>query len=412
MLRWRKLLDHVLQYYCRPRLAKLDPPVLIALRLGLYQLRFLDRVPPRAAVHESVALAASARRSAGGLVNAVLRNYLRADHPWPHRRGDERLFLYTGLSHPDWLVDRYTAAFGRDRAIDRLEANNRSPKMFLRVTARRDVAAVRRGLEEVGVLADRFPLAPRCLQVIRGNPVGTPLHREGAFQIQDAGSQLVGWLLPLDGARRALDACAAPGGKAAILAERLDPRRLFAADVRPRRAALLARTVRRLGAPGVLPLAADAARPPFPEGSFDRVLLDVPCSGLGTVARNPDIKWTSSPERLRALARAAESIAAAGLRLLAPGGLALYSVCSLEPEETSEAVAKLLEACPGLKQVSLSGQLPPPLHDLLDEDGAVRIAPESRGTDGYFAALLQRVSDGTTGLPALGAPPAPQRARP
>ena len=391
VLRWRRSLDYALDAYSRRPVAKLDLPVRTALRLGLYQLRYLDRVPASAAVHESVSLAAtSARPGAAGLVNAVLRAYLRADHPWPRPGGDRDLYLRAGLSYPDWIVDRCLGQLGTEGARRRLEAGNRSPTVFLRVSRRLALDEVRERLGEEGVETERFPIAPRCLRVTSGNPQDSSVFREGDIHIQDAGSQLVAWLLPVDGARRCLDACAAPGGKAAILAERIEPRPLIAADLRPGRVDLLDSTVRRLAAGNVLPLAADAARPPFAAGTFDRILLDVPCSGLGTLARNPDIKWTASPARVRELAETAGHIARAAADLLASGGMLLYSACSLEPEETTETVRGLLAARPGLRQVSLADRLPEALAPLVDDEGALALAPEDHGTDGYFAALLQR----------------------
>ena len=391
VLRWRRALDYALDTYSRRPVAKLDLPVRIALRLGLYQLRYLDRVPASAAVHESVSLAAaSARPGAAGLVNAVLRAYLRADHPWPHPGGDRGLYLRAGLSHPDWMVDRYLGQLGYEGARRRLEASNRSPTVFVRVSRRLALEEVRKRLAHEGVESERFPIAPRCLKVTSGNPRNSSLLREGAIHIQDAGSQLVAWLLPVDGARRFLDACAAPGGKATIFAERIEPRPLIAADLRPGRVGLLDATLRRLSAGNVLRLAADAARPPFAAATFDRILLDVPCSGLGTLSRNPDIKWTASPTRVRELAEAAGRIAGAAADLLSPGGMLLYSACSLEPEETDETVRGLLAARPDLRRLSLADRLPEALVPLVNEDGALRVAPEDHGTDGYFAALLRR----------------------
>lgn len=391
VLRWRRSLDYALDSYSRRPVGELDLPVRTALRLGLYQLRYLDRVPASAAVHESVSLAAaSAPPGAAGLVNAVLRAYLRADHPWPRPGGDRDLYLRAGLSHPDWMVDRYLRQLGYEGAKRRLEASNRSPAVFVRVSRRSALDEVRKRLAQEGVETERFPIAPRCLRVAGGNPRNSSLVREGAIHIQDAGSQLVAWLLPVDGARRCLDACAAPGGKATIFAERIEPRPLIAADLRPGRVDLLDSTVRRLAAGNVLRLAADAARPPFAAATFDRILLDVPCSGLGTLARNPDIKWTASPARVRELAETAGRIARAAADLLGSGGMLLYSACSLEPEETTEAVRGLLSERPALRQLSLADRLPEALVSLVDDHGALRVAPEDHGTDGYFAALLQR----------------------
>ena len=323
-------------------------------------------------------------------MNAVLRAYLRADHPWPHRGGDRNLYLRTGLSHPDWFVERTLDRLGWEGARTRLEANNRSPAMFLRVSLRRGLDEVRGQLEEEGVQTERFPLAPRCLRVTGGNPQESSLHEAGGFHIQDAGSQLIGWLLPLGGARRCLDACAAPGSKATILAERLDPRSLIAADLRRPRVELLGSTARRLSCANLLPLAADAAYPPFAPETFDRVLLDVPCSGLGTLSRNPDIKWTASPERLGRLADTARQIASAAAALLAPGGMLLYAACSLEPEETSDVVENVLAQAPDLRRISIEDHLPAALSSLAGDDGALHLAPEHHGTDGYYAALLRR----------------------
>ena len=149
-------------------------------------------------------------------------------------------------------------------------------------------------------------------------------------------------------------------------------------------------TVRRLSSGNVLQLAADAARPPFAAATFDRILLDVPCSGLGTLSRNPDIKWTASPARVRELAETAGRIAGAAADLLTSGGMLLYSACSLEPEETIETVRGLLSEKSGLRQISLADRLPEALAPHVDDHGALRVAPEDHGTDGYFAALLQR----------------------
>ena len=389
VLRFRRSLDYALESFYRRPLARLQPELRTALRLGLYQIRYLDRVPARAAVSEAVSLAVAALgHRAGAVVNAVLRSYLRADHPWPRPGGDPDLYLRVGLSHPDWLVDRAVARLGPEAARRALEANNRSPQSFLRVAGGSDPDATRRSLEEDGVETAPSPLAPRCLRVLRGNPTASRAYAEGAVHPQDAGSQLIGWLLPDGG--RVVELAASPGGKAAILAERWAPRPVLAADLRPARVRLLAETADRLGATNLVPLAAHAGSPPFLPGTFDRVLLDAPCSGLGTLARNPDLKWNSSPKRLRSLARKQQFLAASAARLVAPGGYLLYSVCSLEPEETDEVIASLREQAPEFHPADLRAPLPPQLHPLLDDSGALRLLPGLHDTDGYYAALLRR----------------------
>ncbi len=391
VLKGKRLLDHVLDCYSRRPVARLEPSVRVLLRMGLHELRMLTRIPPRAALFETVQIArVRARPGADRLVNAVLRGYLRADHPWPRPDGDPDLWMRVGLSHPDWMVDRLVKQRGRAAAEARMESVNRPPQTFLRASRSVDLATVRKRLLDDGVRTGVFPMAPRCLVVRSGNPLRSAAHREGLVHLQDAGSQLIGWLLPLDGARRVLDGCAAPGGKATILAERFHPRRVVAADLRPARVRTFARIASRLQVHNLHLVAADAASPPFPPESFDRILLDAPCSGLGTLARNPDLKWKSSPERVRRMARAGTRLARAAIRLLEPGGLLLHATCSLEPEETGDVVADLLATVPGLERVPLGPGLPEFTGRFMDKDGALCITPETSGTDGYFAVLLRR----------------------
>ncbi len=400
ILKYRRLLDHVLASFSRRPMRNLERPLRTLLRMGLYQLRILTRIPERAAVFETVGLArAVARPGAHRMVNAVLRAYLRSDYPWPRSEGEPELYLRVGLSHPDWIVDRLLAQLGEAGARERMEHANRTPKTFLRVSRRISLPAARQRLLEEGVRTAIFPMAPDCLVVIEGHPLRTEAHREGLVHIQDAGSQFIGWLLPLEGARSVLDLCAAPGGKATILAERLHSGSLIASDLRFSRLRVLEGIASRLAILNLRLLAADAGCPPFPPGSFDRILLDAPCSGLGTLARNPDLKWTSSPRRVRKLARTAAALVGAAARLLTPGGLLLYSTCSLEEEETTDLVNHALGTGPGLERAPLGQGLEQGMEDrigpFLDEDGFLRIAPETSGTDGYFAALLRR--SGTPG---------------
>ncbi len=391
VLRQRRALDHALDGFARRPLAGLDPALLVLLRMGLYQLRMLTRIPPHAAVHETVGLAREvARPGADRMVNAILRAYLRSDFPWPRPGGDPRLWLRVGLSHPDWMVDRFVAELGEAGAIARMEANNRVPRSFLRVSRRVEPAEAQERLLADGVRTRPFSMAPRCLAVQSGAPFRAAAHRDGLVHIQDAGSQLIAWLLPLAGAKRVLDACAAPGGKAGILAERLHPQRAVAADLRPHRVELLRRIAGRLGVENLSFVSADAGRPPFPPRSFDRILLDAPCSGLGTLARNPDLKWNSSPKRVSRLARTELRLARAAAGLLRPGGLLLYSVCSLDPEETGDLVRALAEGPDALETVPLGPGLPESVSRFRDGAGALRILPEESETDGYFAALMRR----------------------
>ena len=292
VLRQRRALDHALDGFARRPLAGLDPALLVLLRMGLYQLRMLTRIPPHAAVHETVGLAREvARPGADRMVNAILRAYLRSDFPWPRPGGDPRLWLRVGLSHPDWMVDRFVAELGEAGAIARMEANNRVPRSFLRVSRRVEPAEAQERLLADGVRTRPFSMAPRCLAVQSGAPFRAAAHRDGLVHIQDAGSQLIAWLLPLAGAKRVLDACAAPGGKAGILAERLHPQRAVAADLRPHRVELLRRIAGRLGVENLSFVSADAGRPPFSAAALLR-----PDPAGRAVQRPRDARPQSRPE--------------------------------------------------------------------------------------------------------------------
>lgn len=413
VLRWRQRLDFALGEVVSQPLAKLDVEVLTALRMGAYQIGFLQRVPARAAVNESVELVKRARkRSAAPLVNAALRKLagrpelLQPVLPPGPKTVPDLAQLY---SHPLWLVERWAERFGSEAAEKICRHNQQPGEMALRL---RD-PAVEEKLRRAGV-----ELAPGALVASarrlkperdgRQSALVFDLVRQRHINIQDEASQLVG-LLVGDGAR-ILDCCAAPGGKTAILAER-NPRALIvAAELHPHRA----RTMKRLlgftappsaqggmadQPPGVSPhiVIADAERLPFAV-AFDRVLVDVPCSGTGTLARNPEIKWRLGAPDLAALQQRQTAILRSAVQSLAPGGRLVYSTCSLEPEENAAVVEEALRGgevrlrpCSGeLERLRAAGELAWQDLGSLVDGPFLRTIPGTHPCDGFFAAILEK----------------------
>jgi 16S rRNA (cytosine967-C5)-methyltransferase len=405
VLRWRRLLDFLVERYASRAVESLDLEVLLALRLGLYQLRFLSRVPASAAVNESVELVKQARkRSAAGLVNAALRRascdaaikgpldaLLPADAP-----PSERLSVL--YSHPAWLVGRWLARYGEPATRALLEADNRPPRLCaasLAPGAASDAIA--------SLAADGFDAAPspwlsaaiELRSVPRGGVGASEAFRDGRILIQDDASQMVPLLLDVRSGQRVLDVCAAPGGKTARLAAQAAQGQVIAGDVHPHRLRQMRDLLSKVRAGNVHAVALDATAPlPF-VARFERVLLDAPCSGTGTLARNPEIRWRLAPGDLPALAEKQKSILRQALAALAPGGRLVYSTCSLEPEENEQVIASAVAATPGARVVSSEPALVPHLragadsHAMFDANGFFRTLPSVHGTDGFFAAAIE-----------------------
>lgn len=404
VLRWQRLLDFQLGQNLKKPAASLDLEVLIALRLGLYQLRFLERVPASAAVNESVELVKRARkRSAAPLVNAVLRRAAgEARAPLdkflpPHAPEAERLgILY---SHPTWMVERWLKRFGAARTIALLEANNRAPRLALAVDGGA-TSGVQASLREAGVDVKPGQLLRNALLVESGNPAATEAFRRGRISIQDEASQLIPHLLGVKPGESVLDLCAAPGGKTATLARGAAPGGLvIAGDRHAPRLRAMREQLERLGIRNVYMVALDARNPLPLRISFDRILVDAPCSGTGTLARNPEIRWRLRPEDLADFYGRQVALLSSAAEHLKPDGRLVYSTCSLESEENEEVVRDVARRSPRLGIVSgaqLGSLLEPVLAagvaatTLFDEGGAFRTWPPEHRTDGFFAMALEK----------------------
>jgi 16S rRNA (cytosine967-C5)-methyltransferase len=398
-LRWRGRLDFALAACCDRPLAELEPVVRTLLRLGAYQLLFLASVPPRAAVDESVRCAqAMGWARASGLVNAVLRQLARrrAALAFPELASDPLGHLVHALSLPEWIARRWLESFGPEEAAALARAANETPPLTARVNPL--VTTRERLLAE---LAPRWPearlarWAPLGLSLGHGDPGSDPAFREGRFTIQDEASQLVVELLAPQPGEAVLDLCAAPGAKATGIAERVGAAGLVVAcDRNPRRLELVGRAARRLGLANLhlAPVDATQPLPALPRAPFARVLVDAPCSGLGTLRRNPDARWRLRPEDPASLAATQRALLASAARAVMPGGVLVYSTCTLLAEENEAVVAAFLAEHAEFSRVARD-EAPGAARAFVEVDGFMRTWPHRHGTDGFFAARLARAGE-------------------
>jgi 16S rRNA (cytosine967-C5)-methyltransferase len=403
-LAWQGYLDHLIAAFSRRPPDQLDAPVRILLRLALFQICRLTRVPPFAAVDTAVQLAKGFRGgAAAGLVNAVLR---RAAREWqqvrfPAREADAGRHLAIRLSHPRWLVEEWLQRYGFDETDALLAANNEPAPTVLRVNRRKiEPAHLLARLGDAGYTARATRYSPVGIVIESGGaPEIIPGYADGLFSVQGEASQLVSFLVAPPPGDGVLDLCAAPGGKATHLAELMDDRgKILALDVNLRGIRRLQRTARRLGLTIVQPAVADVVslhevpRSRLGTGGegFASVLLDAPCSGLGTLRQHPEVKWRRTPEdvaRLAAVQQALLRVAAAHVR---PGGVLVYATCTLTAAENDEQIAAFLSAQPAFAIDDARPLLPPSSHTLVGGDGILRTFPHRHGLDGFFAARLKR----------------------
>ena len=391
VLRWQSALDLAIAAVSDKQPRSLDPEVLIALRMAAYQIRFLDRVPARAAVNESVELVKAARkRSAVGFANAVLRKIVSSPPKITARTPVEE--LAQRLAHPQWLVSRWMDIFGLAATQKICEYDQKVPETVLRI--HESGTEIAEELQKEGVETRLGVLVNGALGVVSGDVTNTKAYRERRVFIQDEASQLVAMLVGRG--TRVLDACAAPGSKTAALAFRNPEAHIVAAELHPHRARLLQERVAACA--NVEVLTADITALQLGD-RFDRVLADVPCSGTGTLARNPEIKWKLQKRDLEDLQQRQVAIITAALRHVSPGGRAVYSTCSLETEENSAVVEKVLSSHPEFRLVPCREELMRlrDAGDLVWDDiesmvrGAfLRTLPGVHPCDGFFAAILQR----------------------
>lgn len=386
-LRLRGRLDDVLDRLVRRGILSLDPDVLDILRLGAYQLLEMGSVPVYAAVSQAVEMAKRvAGKGASGLVNGVLQALNRRfdELEFPDVDEDPIGHLSTWGSHPRWLVERWVARYGVEGAQTLVDANNTRPELYVR-PLRIGIEAAETRLEAAGIKTERVAVAPDALRIL---PPATALDVLAVIPavVQDPAAGLVTRYADVPKGALVADLCSAPGGKALELAERA--RYVMAADVSFGRMARVRENAERIGGLPLGLVVADARWPAI--GEADVVLIDVPCTGTGTLRRHPDGKWRLTPADLPALVELQREILEAAARCVRPGGLLIYSTCSLEPEENEDQVNAFLERHREFEPA------PPPAGtvaaELLDEVGRLVVLPHATGTDGAFAARLRRGS--------------------
>ncbi len=417
VLRWRSLLDQRIAGASSQKIERMDGEVLAALRLGVYQLKFLTRVPARAAIFESVELVKAARKlSAAPFVNAVLRKIAQgvADDVFAEiNKSPDSISLSHSAAHPPWLVERWASQYGLEATRHICIHDQTAPGTALYIhdhqsdDRQSDDRQTNAELATAGLDLAPGRLLSRARRVLAGDVTATRAYREGRVSIQDEASQLVAVLVGRG--EVILDCCAAPGSKTALLARRNPRAKVFATELHPHRARLL-QSLSRMA--NVFVVAADARRLPFSSAfGFDRILADVPCSGTGTLSRNPEIKWRLKIEDLHDLQSRQLAILKSALGQLAIGGRLVYSTCSLEREENEVVVEAAVEGTTQfhvsdfkneLEQLRKSGELSSELTSELaaqnkDKDLAsllsgpyLRTIPGVHPCDGFFAALIER----------------------
>jgi 16S rRNA (cytosine967-C5)-methyltransferase len=392
VLEHKMLIDFYIRKFSKVRFGKINHEVVNILRLGIYQIMFMDKVPESAAVNESVKLAKRISPAQGNYVNGVLRAFIRAyaEVPLPDERRHPDEYLSIKYSHPKWLVNLWLDAFGLSEAKALMAANNMTPMLSIRVNqlkTSRD--AFLKVLAEAGIVAEASALVADGIliqSVNQLNITSLPGFKDGLFQIQDISSMLVGEIANAKPGDFVIDVCAAPGGKSCHTAERMNNRgRILSRDISEQKCQLVDENARRLGIKIIETAVFDAAH--FDKSlrqTADIVLVDAPCSGLGIIRRKPDIKYNKTPEDLVALALLQKTILSIASEYVKIGGTLVYSTCTLNRAENDDQVADFLAHHEAFEQISLAGVME-------GQSETITLMPNRHQTDGFFIAKMKRI---------------------
>lgn len=389
-------IDYLLEPFVSKGLGKLQPWVRNLLRLSFYQVYYLDRIPPHAAVNEAVNIAKKrGHQGISGMVNGVLRSVLRSkdelkipDHLSPVAR------ISLQHSHPEWLVSRWIEQYGEETAEAICQGNNEPPSVSVRVnTARINRDELLKQMEEQGLDVSASRLSPDGIIVKSGgNMALTAWYREGLLSVQDESSMLVAHAVDPQPGMSVLDCCAAPGGKTCHIAEKLEGSgKVVANDIHPHKAKLIEDQALRLDLSNVVTLSEDAAKlaERFPQESFDRILLDAPCSGLGVIRRKPDLKWAKTPGDISEIRGIQAELLDAVSGLLKPGGILVYSTCTIEPQENAGMVQQFLSRHPEFEVAQDDLSFWQGLNEAsARETIGLQILPQDYHSDGFYIARL------------------------
>lgn len=399
VIRWRTRLDWIIGHHSRVPLKKIRPEVQNILRLGLFQIFFLDRIPDSAAVHTAVDMTKKVApvwtvRFVNGLLRNAVRNRDALEFPLPEN--DPVAALAVTRSFPEWLVRRWLDRFGFEETRDLCDAINNIPPLTIRTNRlkidREKLAMIM--ATEAGTVTPT-DCAPDGLRL---SGLNTPIDRmkpftDGLFQVQDEAAQLISLLLQPGPGDAVLDACAGFGGKTAHMAQLMENSgKILAIDHDLKKLAHLEEDMKRLKIHNVTTRVCDLEDPAAMTEleAFDRILMDAPCSGLGVIQRNPDIKWDESRQNLQRFAARQAALLHHVSQYLKPCGRIVYSVCSMEPEENEAVVSEFLNRHPDFRMVTDLPHLPDPARPLVDERGFFRTFPHRHAMDGFFAACMEK----------------------
>jgi 16S rRNA (cytosine967-C5)-methyltransferase len=400
VLRWRNRLDYIITHFSNIPLKKIEPDVLNILRLGLFQIIYLDRIPDSATVNTAVELTRQIGASrAAGFVNALLRK-IAANHGgvvFPTLRNDPVAFFSTAHSLPDWLIRRWQHRYNPETLTALCETINSIPPITIRTnTLKTTRQQLMRSLQDhiEHILPARDASDAITMNKLKRSIPDLPAFKNGWFQVQDEAAQLVSLLLNPQPEESVLDACAGLGGKTAHLAQLMQNRgNIVAMDKDKKKLQQLDKEMQRLGISIVrrtchdLNLHLDTKR----QGDFDRILLDAPCSGLGVLRRNPDIKWKSSEAGLKRHAAVQKRFLENLAPLVKPNGILVYAVCSIEPEENEVVIAAFLKKHPEFVIDKRLGKLPETLHSLVEPETGFKTLPLLNHMDGFYFVRLKRI---------------------
>jgi 16S rRNA (cytosine967-C5)-methyltransferase len=391
-IKWRLKIDHVIRHFSRKRRV-VSPVILNILRMSIYQLMFLDKVPAYSVTDEAVRIAkAEGDIFQARYVNAILRTYLREEDgiDYPDFERDPVKHISIVYSHPAWLIRRWLDRYGAEETTALASANNRVPLTGLRVnTLRADTGDVERMLAADGMeVVERERLVPNHIYIKGAGAIdSSPAYRGGLFQVQDAGSTLIGQLVGSLPGRVVADLCSAPGGKATHLYELAGGRaRVIACDLVPDRLLKVRENAARLGHDGMGLCVSDARVPPFT--AADAVLVDAPCTGLGVLARKWELRWTKREIDISRMAAYQKEILKGAAGAVKSGGVLVYSTCSIEPDENEKVIGAVIAEVGGLELEDISRFVP---DSVVYKPGMMQTLPHVHGVDGLFGARLRKV---------------------
>lgn len=390
VLEQKLFLDYRLQQVSKTKLSKLDPTIHMILRVSLYQLLFMDRIPESAVVNEAVKMSKKKGQHLSGFVNGVLRNFQRSRDSLklPERAEDEINYLSITTSHPQWLVKRWISKFGSQFSEALMQANNLTPPLTARVNLLKSTPdTVRAKLERDGITSEISRFLDYALIIHSGQDLVIqewPVFIEGELYVQDIASMMVTEVMDPQPGERILDMCAAPGSKTTHMAEKMNNLgTIIARDVSDKKLEKIRENASRLGISIIHPEVGDGLILDVDAvDAFDRVLLDAPCSGLGIIRRKPEIRFRRQPEDLTALVKLQTKLLENGSRYVKQGGVLVYSTCSVDPDENEGVVTAFLASNPQYKLVDTPWS---------DGDGLIRLYPSVHHTDGFFIAKMVRV---------------------